>query len=107
MLLLLRGYLRSKPRALGVTADRIEVRGCVAINTSPPDLPSASSAAPITHQASRSVKLVLAVRAHCRGLWIHLRTEITQANQWLGFAGIFKCHARFGAVLGAKVFVLG
>src|ERR1039458_1944171 len=52
-------------------------------------------------------ELILSVGSQSRGVGVHFRPEIAQADERLGFAGVLECHTRLGAVFDAEVFVLG
>ncbi len=49
---------------------------------------------------------VLTVSAHRWGVWIHLRAEVTEHHERLGFAQVLECHSSFRTRFGAEVFVL-
>ena len=51
--------------------------------------------------------LGLLVGAHGRGVRVHFRAEVAQADQRLGGGGVAEGHALLGAGFGAEVFVFG
>src|SRR5436309_12992890 len=54
-----------------------------------------------------SVELVLFVGRHGRGFGVHFGSEVAQADQRFGLAGVLERDSSSGAVFRAKIFVFG